>query len=64
MGNLIITRKPEQKIIIGARDVEFQIVAVRGKKVRIRVTARDDIEVHREEIFDILHGGAAEVSPA
>lgn len=48
---LILTRNIGQKIIVNDRDVEFIILGVTNGQVRIGINAREDINVHREEIF-------------
>jgi len=47
---LILTRNIGQSIKIGD-DITVMILDVRGKQVRIGVSAPDRIEVHREEIY-------------
>jgi carbon storage regulator len=47
---LIITRHVDEKIMIGP-DIQFIILGVQGKQVRIGVQAPRDIAVYREEIY-------------
>lgn len=49
---LVLSRMVGQKIVIGApgESIEIEIVAVRGSKVRLGVTAPTAIPVFREEI--------------
>lgn len=65
---LVLTRKPNQSIIIGD-DIKITVVEVRGEQVRLGITAPKDIPVHRQEIYEaIQHGepriGAAPAAPA
>lgn len=47
---LILTRKAGQKIRVGD-DVEISILDIKGRQVRIGITAPEGLPVHREEIF-------------
>lgn len=47
---LILTRRTDESIILGT-DVTITILSVKGKQVRIGITAPDDVAVHREEVF-------------
>lgn len=55
---LVLSRKRDEKIIIGNREIEITIVEIRGDKVRIGIDAPPNVEVHREEVFEkIKHDG-------
>ncbi len=45
---LILTRRPAQTLKIGD-DVTVTVLSVRGRQVRIGVTAPRDVAVHRQE---------------
>ena len=47
---LVLTRKPNQSIMIGD-DVEVSVLSVVGEKVRIGIHAPHDIPVFRTEIY-------------
>lgn len=47
---LVLTRNPNQSIVIG-HDVVITVLDVRGDQVRIGIKAPRDIDVHREEIY-------------
>jgi carbon storage regulator len=47
---LILHRSINEKIMIGD-DIEVSLLSVRGKQVRLGVTAPRGISVHREEIY-------------
>ena len=48
---LVLTRKPEQSIVIGS-DIEITVLEVRGEQVRLGIRAPRDVPVHRKEVFD------------
>jgi carbon storage regulator len=47
---LVLTRKPNQSIMIGD-DIEVSVLSVVGDKVRIGINAPQDIPVFRTEIY-------------
>lgn len=47
---LILTRKKEEKIMIGD-NIEITVLDVEGDKVQLGIEAPREIEVHREEIY-------------
>lgn len=47
---LVLTRRSNQSIMIGD-EVEVTILAVSGEKVRIGISAPDDVPVFRKEVF-------------
>ena len=51
---LVLTRKVDQSIMIGD-DIRVTICRVRDGSVRVGVEAPDDVEIHREEIYDKIH---------
>ena len=56
---LVLSRKIDESIMIGD-DVELVIVAVRGDKVRLGITAPKSISVHRREIYDAVQRGGTD----
>jgi len=48
---LVLTRKQSQSIIIGGA-IEVQVLAVTGEKVRLGITAPDDVGIFRDEVYD------------
>lgn len=52
---LILTRRHGEAIMIG-ENVEVRVLSVKGSQVRIGVTAPKSVEVHREEIYESIHG--------
>jgi carbon storage regulator len=53
---LVLTRKPNQSIMIGD-DIEVSVLSVVGEKVRIGILAPQDIPVFRTEIYVELDRG-------
>jgi carbon storage regulator len=51
---LVLTRKPNQSIMIGD-DIEVSVLSVVGEKVRIGIHAPHDIPVFRTEIYVEIH---------
>ena len=49
MGNLILTRRIAETLMIGD-DVTVTVIGVKGNQVRLAVNAPDDVAVNREEI--------------
>jgi len=47
---LVLTRKPNQQIMLGD-DIVLNIVEVSGDKVRIAIDAPRDVKIYRGEIY-------------
>ncbi|MEN0013334.1 MAG: carbon storage regulator CsrA [Solirubrobacteraceae bacterium] len=63
---LVLTRKPGEAIVIGD-DVEIEIVAIGGGKVRVGITAPRSTTVHRKEVYVELQAqeaGASDPEPS
>ena len=50
---LVLSRRKEESIIVGD-NIEVKIIEVRGKKVRLGITAPRSISVHRKEIYEAI----------
>lgn len=48
---LVLTRNPNQSIVIGRGDIVVTVLEVRGDQVRLGIKAPRHIDVHREEVF-------------
>jgi carbon storage regulator len=56
---LTLTRKAGQKIRIGD-DIEIVVREIRGRQVRIGISAPDGLVVYREELYQQLLGEESE----
>jgi carbon storage regulator len=59
---LVLTRKPNQSIMIGDQ-IEISVLSVAGEKVRIGIQAPTAIPVFRTEIYVEIHSRDGESSP-
>lgn len=50
---LVITRKPDQSIVIDGR-IEVTILSVSKDGVRLGIQAPREVQVHRREVFDAI----------
>ena len=61
---LVLTRRPEQRIVIGD-DIVITVLEVKGDTVRLGIDAPRSVRVHREEVHEALRvANAAAVVPA
>jgi len=58
---LILSRRTDESIVIGD-EVTITILSVKGKQVRVGITAPPDVSVHREEIYQQIQSGEQEAS--
>jgi carbon storage regulator len=52
---LVLSRKKNESIVIN-NDITVTVVEIRGDKVRLGIVAPKEIPVHRQEVFDAIHG--------
>ena len=52
---LVLSRKKNESIVI-ANDIIITVIEVRGDKVRLGIVAPKDVPVHREEVYEAIHG--------
>ena len=52
---LVLTRKENESIII-SDVIKVMVVEIRGDKVRLGVEAPRGVDVHRQEIWEQIHG--------
>jgi len=48
---LILTRRSGETIKIGD-DIEVIVLGAKGNQIRLGIKAPDDVEIHREEIYE------------
>jgi carbon storage regulator len=54
---LVLSRKKNESIVINS-DITVTVVEIRGDKVRLGIVAPKEVPVHRQEVFDAIHGKA------
>jgi carbon storage regulator len=60
---LVLSRKKNESIVIN-NDITVTVVEIRGDKVRLGIVAPKQVPVHRQEVFDAIHGKPdAEATP-
>jgi carbon storage regulator len=52
---LVLTRKKNESIVINDV-IKVTVVEIRGDKVRLGIEAPRTIDVHRQEVYDQIHG--------
>ena len=61
---LVLSRKKNESIVIN-NDIIVTVVEIRGDKVRLGIVAPKEVPVHRQEVYEAIHGKeAAEPAPA
>jgi carbon storage regulator len=61
---LVLSRKKNESIVIN-NDITVTVVEIRGDKVRLGIVAPKEVPVHRQEVYDAIHGkGEGETTPA
>jgi carbon storage regulator len=59
---LVLSRKKNETIVIN-NDIVITVVEIRGDKVRLGIVAPKDVPVHREEVYEAIHGTKAPAVP-
>lgn len=57
---LVLSRKNNESIVIND-DIVITIVEIRGDKVRLGIVAPKDVPVHRQEVYEAIHGVKVQV---
>ena len=52
---LVMSRKKNESIVIN-NDITITVVDIRDDKVRLGIVAPRDVPVHRQEVYDAIHG--------
>jgi carbon storage regulator len=60
---LVLSRKKNESIVIN-NDITVTVVEIRGDKVRLGIVAPKEVPVHRQEVFDAIHGTKDAPPPA
>lgn len=61
---LVLSRKKNESIVIN-NDVVVTVVEIRGDKVRLGIVAPKEVPVHRQEVYEAIHGTRdADTAPA
>ncbi len=60
---LVLSRKKNESIVIN-NDITVTVVEIRGDKVRLGIVAPKEVPVHRQEVFDAIHGKDSGGEPA
>ena len=61
---LVLSRKKNESIVIN-NDISVTVVEIRGDKGRLGIVAPKEVPVHRQEVFDAIHGkGGGEPAPS
>jgi carbon storage regulator len=62
---LVLSRKKNESIVIN-NDITVTVVEIRGDKVRLGIVAPKEVPVHRQEVYEAIHGAkaTADVPPA
>jgi carbon storage regulator len=51
---LILSRKIGERILVPHCELAFTVLAVDGKRVRLGISAPDEVDVYREEVWQQL----------
>jgi len=54
---LVLSRKKNESIVIN-NDITVTVVEIRGDKVRLGIVAPKEVPVHRQEVYNAIHGKA------
>ena len=56
---LVLSRKKNESIVIN-NDITVTVVEIRGDKVRLGIVAPKEVPVHRQEVYDAIHGKSSD----
>lgn len=59
---LVLSRKKNESIVIN-NDITVTVIEIRGDKVRLGIVAPKEVPVHRQEVFDAIHGRSEAPGP-
>jgi len=52
---LVLSRKKNESVIIHD-NITVTVIEIRGDKVRLGIEAPKDVSVHRQEVYEAIHG--------
>jgi carbon storage regulator len=58
---LVLSRKKNESIVIN-NDITVTVAEIRGDKVRLGIVAPKEVPVHRQEVYDAIHGKSDEAT--
>jgi carbon storage regulator CsrA len=61
---LVLTRRPNEKIVLPGLGVTLQVLAVKGRIVRLGFEAPSDVKVVRKELLAESQASAPPTNPA
>ena len=59
---LVLSRKKGESIVVN-NDITITVVEIRGDKVRLGIVAPKELPVHRQEVYDAIHGKLPDQPP-
>lgn len=59
---LVMSRKKNESVVIN-NDVTITVVEIRGDKVRLGIVSPKDVPVHRQEVWEAIHGCSSWFTP-
>jgi carbon storage regulator len=51
---LVLSRRKDERIMIANGEIKITVVGIDEDRVRLGIDAPRDIDIHREEIFDLI----------
>jgi carbon storage regulator len=52
---LVLARRKSESVVLN-NNITITVLEIRGDKVRLAITAPRGVQVHRQEVFDAIHG--------
>gem|GEM_PF-1784184 len=58
---LVLSRRKHESIVIN-NDITITVVEIMGDKVRLGIVAPKEVPVHRQEVYEAIHGKPADTA--
>ncbi len=58
---LVLSRKQEEKIVIGDGSITITVIKIQGDKVQLGIKAPKEVSIHRKEILDEVNRETNEI---